>query len=616
MNILGISAYNYDASAALVVDGNVVAAAQEERFGRDRLYAGFPSRAAKFCLDHAGLKSADLQAVVFYDKPRRRFDRLLKTQLAAAPASFVRFVTATPGWMRERYFFRLRLRTQLAALDCGDVPGALPLLFSEHHISHAASVFYPSPFEESAILTMDGAGEWPCISLCKGSGKSLQILQEQHYPHSLGLLYSAFSRFLGFAVNGGEYKLMALSAYGDDASPFYKKYREAIQADMMTIRDDGSFALNLSYFPLRFDTAIFSDARWEREFGMKRRRPDEPLMRRHANLALAVQRVLESVVVRTARHLKRLTGLSNLCFAGGVAMNSMANGRLEREGIFDQIWVPPAPGDAGGAPGAALAAYHLYFGRERLLHEPARAKQDVWLGPSYSDDDVREVLDLHGAVGEFLEQDALVARTAEALDHGEMVGWYQGSMEFGPRALGNRNIFADPRNPALQRKINLQVKFRESFRPLSPIVLEEEAASLFDNGAPSPYMSFSRKLRDRYRKPLPWNYATLTIKEKLHTDRSDFPAITLVDMSARVQTISASCNPLLHQLISAFRARTGCPMLASTSFNIREKPLVNTPEEAYRTFMQSGLDVLVMGSYYFVKSQQPIWDLVPLYNLE
>ncbi len=615
MNILGISAYNYDASAALVVDGKVVAAVQEERFRREQQFPGFPSKAASFCLDYAGLRTDQLQAVIFYDKPGRRFDRLMKTQLAAAPSSFLRFISATPGWLQDRITFRLRLRDQLQNLDRGPVPASLPLLFSEHHLSHAASVYYPSAFDDAAVLTMDGAGEWPCVSLFHGKGARLDCLKEQHYPHSLGLLYSAFSRFLGFAVNRGEYKLMALSAYGDDTSKFFKKYRDLITTDFMTIREDGSFELHHHYFHQRYDTTIFHDNRWERAFGMKRRRFEEPLIRRHASLALAVQRVVESVVVRVARHLKKLTGSQNLCFSGGVALNSMVNGRLERERIFDRIIIPPAPGDSGGATGAALAAYHLYFRKERIPMEQGGGVPEAWLGPEYGPEVVKKLAADHSAVFEELSPEETISRTVQALADGAIVGWFQGRMEFGPRALGNRNILADPRNPDIQRKVNLQVKFRESFRPLSPIVLEEDAGSVFDSDAPSPYMSFSRNLRDRYRRELPWNYASLTIKEKLHTRRSDFPAITLVDMTARVQTVSPSGNPRLYRLVQAFRDQTGCPLLASTSFNVREKPLVNTPEEAYRTFMLCGLDFLIIGNFFFDKKRQPAWDLLPIYNL-
>ncbi len=615
MNILGISAYNHDAAAALVQEGQVIAAAQEERFKREKGYAGFPSRAARFCLDYAGLKTSDLDAIVFYDKPGRRLDRLVKTHLGTAPSGFWRFVGSAPGWLGERAGFRLRLRNQLFALDRGGLPKPINLLFAEHHLSHAASAFYPSPFEESAILTMDGAGEWPSVSLCRAQGESMEVLSEQHYPNSAGLFYSAFSRFLGFDINGGEYKLMALSAYGNENSTVYKKFREQISNSIIHVQDDGSFALQLEFFNRIHDPMLFSDDRWEQLFTLKRRRPEEPLLRRHANLALAVQRVLEGIVLRSARHLKKLSSSRNLCFSGGVALNSMVNGRLEREGIFDRVWIPPAPGDSGGAIGAALAAYHLHFGRPRVLPPPGEHRPGSCLGPEYTAEDIRRLSTSHGAVFEELSTAEIIERSAEALSHGKILAWFHGRLEFGPRALGNRNILADPRDPNVQRKINLKVKFRESFRPLSPLIGEEDAEALFGNGETSPYMSFSRKLRERYRRPLPWNYATLTIKEKLHTRRSDFPAITLVDMSARVQTVNPLGSPRLYSLLQAFREKSGCPLLASTSFNIRSKPLVNTPEEAFQTFMNSELDVLVMENFYFEKSRQPEWELTPLYNL-
>lgn len=615
MNILGISAYNHDAAAALLSDGVVVAAAQEDRFRHRKPIVGFPGRAASFCLDHADIKAHQLDAVVFYDKPNRRFDRLFKTQLAAAPSSLVRFVSASPAWIQEHFLFRLGLRNQIKSLDRGAVPKHLPILFSEHHLSHAASSFYPSPFEEAAILTMDGAGEWPCISLSHGKGEGMSVLLEQSYPHSLGLLYSAFSRFLGFAVNSGEYKLMALSAYGDETSEFFKRYRKLITEHMVHQRDDGSFELESQYFDQRFDAAIFRDQRWEQLFGMRRRREDDPMLRRHASLALALQRVAESIVVRLARQLRKMTGSPNLCLSGGVALNSMINGRLEREGIFENIWLPPAPGDAGGAIGSALAAYHLYFKKKREITSQNQQPMGVWLGPEYGGAEVRKLALQHQAVFEELAPEDLIHRTVQALEKGQIVGWHQGRMEFGPRSLGNRNILADPRNLDIQRRVNLQVKFRESFRPLSPIVLEEDAEKVFERGTPSPYMSFSRTLRDRYRRPLPWNYGSFTIKEKLHTMRSDFPAVTLVDMTARVQTVNPGSNPRLYRLLQAFRDQTGCPLLATTSFNMREKPMVNSPAEAYTTFMQTGLDVLVIGNFYFEKSSQPEWDLLPLYNL-
>lgn len=618
MNILGIAAYSHDASAALVCDGQVLAAAQEDRFGRDRGYAGFPTRAARYCLDQAGLRCGQLDAVVFYDKPGRRFDRLVKTQLQAAPASFVRFVDTAPSWIRQRAFFRSGLRTRMLQLDRGALPSGVKLLFSEHHLSNAALAWAGAQTDDAAILTMDGAGEWSCVSMMHARKDGVEILREQHFPHSPGMYYSAFSRFLGFPINSGEYRLMALSAYGDESSPVYRKFREQILSDVLRLRDDGSFQLNLPYFRERHESSVFRDRDWERLFGMKRRRPDEMLRRRHAHLALAAQRVLELVVLRSARYLRKLSGSSNLCFAGGVALNAVVNSRLEREKLYDRIWIPPAPGDSGSALGAALAAHFWYFGGKASEQNPAPqpcALRDPWLGPSFSDAEATELIQQHGAVLETLDDEALYTRCAALLDRGAVIGWFQGRMEFGPRALGNRNVFADPRNPEAQRRVNIRVKYREAFRPLSAVMTEERAEAVLEHGAPSPYMSYTRKLRDRYRRALPWNYPTLSIKEKLHTERSDFPAVTTVDMALRVQTVRPAENPRLHALLEAFYRETECPMLATTSFNMREKPLVCTPQDAYAMFMACDMDYLVIGNLFFDKSRQPAWDLAPLYNI-
>lgn len=606
MRILGISAFYHDSAAALVVDGEIVAAAQEERFTRKKHDDRFPAQAARYCLEEAGLEVKDLDAVAFYDKPLLKFERLLETYYAFAPAGFASFVKAMPVWVGGKLSTRKLLRDGLKEAGASGKE-KLRLLFPEHHLSHAASAFYPSPFEEAAILTIDGVGEWSTASICHGRGKDITILRELRFPHSVGLLYSAFTYFLGFRVNSGEYKLMGLAPYGDPLSPRVKDYEERIRKELVRVHDDGSIWLDMRKFRYAQGLRMVKDEAWERIFGFPRRAPESPLEQHHCDLGLAIQRVTEDIVLRMARTARALTGSPHLCMAGGVALNCVANGLLERAGIFERIFVQPASGDAGGAPGAALAAHHLFFGQARAP-QPGDALKGSYLGPAYGEADVRRVINRYRAVGHAAaSEDELVERTAGLLAAGKVVGWFQGRMEFGPRALGNRSILGDPASPEMQLKLNQKIKFRESFRPFAPAVLEESLERYFEAQAPSPYMLMVHPVRAALRKPLPPDYHALDLRGKLYHQRSALPAITHIDMSARIQTVSARTNPRFHRLIKAFGQRTGNEVVINTSFNVRGEPIVRTPEEAYRCFMRTEMDVLVVNDTIFLKEEQPAW---------
>ncbi|MFT7589527.1 MAG: carbamoyltransferase [Limisphaerales bacterium] len=611
--ILGVSAFYHDSAAALAVDGKIVAAASEERFSRKKQDPSFPLQAARYCLDSAQIDTKDLDAVVFYDKPLLKFERLLESQYHVAPKGLSLFVQSMPVWLKEKLFLRRLLRSNLKEVD-PNFNKKLPLLFTEHHLSHAASAFYPSPFNEAAILTIDGVGEWATSSWCHGQGADISVLKEMHFPDSIGLLYSSFTWFLGFRVNSGEYKLMGLAPYGDEASSDFKKYRDIIRQKLIQIFPDGSIKLNKDYFQFISQGRLIKDNVWEALFSMKRRRSDEPVLLKHANLALAIQRVTEEIVYRMALRIKKETGSKNLCLAGGVALNSVCNGKLQRENIFENIWVQPAAGDAGGALGAALAGHHIYFNKARTTNSEKDSMSGAYLGPEYSDQEIEIIASTLGGKYQKLEGDALYKYTAEQLANGKIVGWFQGRMEFGPRALGNRSILADPRVSDIQRKLNIRVKFRESFRPFAPAILEEDAKDYFEIDSASPYMLFVHLIKERFKKVVPWNYNTFKPKGKLYTNRSDFQGITHVDWSARIQTVSKETNPIFHGLISAFKEKTGCPILVNTSFNLRSKPIVCSPEGAYRTFMHCEMDTLVMGNYVFEKKKQVAWDPVPIFN--
>ncbi len=598
--ILGISAFYHDSAAALAVDGEIAFAAQEERFTRVKHDAAFPSNAARACLGPLSLK--DLDAVVFYEKPLLKFERLLETHYAFAPRGVRQFTTAMPVWIKEKLMLKKVLRDRLAELDpAGALSGKL--LFPEHHLSHAASAFYPSPFEEAAILTVDGVGEWATGLIGHGRGKEIEVLRRQRFPHSVGLLYSAFTYYAGFKVNSGEYKLMGLAPYGDERSAGYKKMLDGISA-LADVKPDGSLRMDQDYFDYAAGLRMTDDERWTELFGLPPRGEGE-LTQAYCDLALAIQRFTEDIILKQAREAKRLTGSKNICLAGGVALNCVANGRLRRENIFDGIWVQPASGDAGGALGAALAAHHIYFGEERKVPGGRDGMRGSLLGTEYTEAEALAMAAGFGAVCEKLEDKELFEKVAELLDGGAVVGWHRGRSEFGPRALGNRSILGDPRSPEMQKKLNLKIKYRESFRPFAPSVLEEEAGNYFEGGLPSPYMLFTSYVAQGRRRPLPEGFNALPLKDKLYSLRSDIPAVTHLDYSARVQTVNAADNPAYHALISAFKARTGCALVVNTSFNVRGEPLVCTPEDAYRCFMGTEMDYLVIGNLLFDKARQP-----------
>jgi len=584
--ILGLSAYYHDAAAALVVDGQVVAAAQEERFTRRKHDARFPANAARYCLEWAGLSLDQIDAVVFYDKPFLKFERLLETYLACAPHGLRSFVAAMPVWIKEKLFLKAQLRRELRALATDGTP-LPPLLFSEHHLSHAASAFYPSPFESAAVLCLDGVGEWATTSAWVGEGTRLQPMWEIHFPHSLGLLYSAFTYYTGFKVNSGEYKMMGLAPYGEP------RYADVIRQHLVDVKPDGTFRLDMRYFDYAAGLRM-TNARFDALFGGTARKPDEPVDQRTMDVAASIQQVTDEIVLRLARTLRRETGQRNLCLAGGVALNCVSNGLVRREGIFDDLWIQPAAGDAGGALGAALVAWHTRGGA-RSVRAPGDGMSGAQLGPVWGDDEVEHWLTAQGLAHERLERAELVERVAGLLAEGAVVGWMQGRMEFGPRALGNRSILADPRSPTMQRELNLKIKFRESFRPFAPAVLAERVSEFFDLDGPSPYMLIVAPLRDRL--PVEESAATdgLHGLDRLQSVRSALPAITHVDYSARVQTVDRSTNPDFNALIDAFSRRTGSSVLINTSFNVRGEPIVCTPTDAYRCFMGTAMDYLVIG---------------------
>lgn len=605
MNILGISAFYHDSAACLVQNGKIVAAAQEERFTRKKHDESFPVHAATYCLEFAGLNINELDAIVFYDKPFLKFERLLETYLSFAPKGIRSFIVAIPVWLKEKMFLKKLIYDELKKV--GDYEKKeINLLFPEHHLSHAASAFYPSKFDEAAILTIDGVGEWATASICHGKGKDITILKELQFPHSLGLLYSAFTYFLGFKVNSGEYKLMGLAPYGNPDSKLLEEYISKIKKELVDIRVDGSIWLNQDYFSYATGLRMVNDKKWENLFGFPRREGEGELQQHEADLALAIQKVTEEIVVKMAAHAKELTGANALCMAGGVALNCVANGKLQNEGIFDEVYIQPAAGDAGGAVGAALAAQYIYFGEERVPDSPD-SMQGAFLGPEYHSIDIERSLRKYKPAYKKLTKVQLYSKVAEILDEGNVVGWFQGRMEFGPRALGGRSIIADPRRTDMQKKLNLKIKYRESFRPFAPSVLAEDVSTYFEMNYDSPYMLLVQPVKKGIQETLPEGYNEMPLREKLAAKRSDFPAITHIDFSARIQTVHKKTNPEYWNLISAFKERTGCGMVVNTSFNVRGEPIVNTPEDAYKCFMNTEMDYLVIGEYVFAKEKQPEW---------
>jgi carbamoyltransferase len=594
--ILGISAFYHDSAAALLEDGKIVAAAQEERFTRKKHDAGYPTNAIAYCLKEANLRFDDIDHVAFYDKPLLKFERLVKTYLAFAPDGFESFMKAMPLWLREKLFQKKFLITELKK-NAPDVDWKNKLLFSEHHLSHAASAYFPSPFEESVVLTMDGVGEWATTSVAIGKGNNLNITKEIHFPHSVGLLYSAFTYYTGFKVNSGEYKVMGLAPYGEP------KYAKLILSKLVDLKDDGSFHLNMDYFD--YCTGLrMTNNKFDELFGGPARKPAERLTQKHMDLAASVQAVTEEIVLRLTRALAKETGISNLCLAGGVALNCVANGKVLRDGHFKNIWVQPAAGDAGGALGAALAAHYLHLKNKRHSTTGRDSMKGSYLGPEFTQKDIEERLKKAGAIFKTLNEDQFIDTCSTALAEGKALGWFSGRMEFGPRALGGRSILADARSPKMQSVLNLKVKYRESFRPFAPSVLFEDVSEWFDIKSESPYMLMVADVQPKHRREMSAEENALFGIAKLNVPRSSIPAVTHVDYSARIQTVHKETNPRYHALIASFKKKTGCPVIVNTSFNVRGEPIVCTPEDAFRCFMGTELDVLAVGNCVLLKSDQ------------
>ena len=596
MRILGVSAFYHDSAAALIENGHITAAAQEERFTRKKHDPRFPADAISFCLERAGIGLGDIDFVAFYDKPFLKFERLLETYLAFAPRGYTSFNMAMPLWLREKLFQKNLLHQKFKVYDDA-FDWKNKLLFAEHHQSHAASAFFPSPFEKAVVLTMDGVGEWATTSVAIGSGNRLEVIKEIHFPHSLGLLYSAFTYYTGFKVNSGEYKVMGLAPYGEP------KYLGLILDNLMDLKGDGTFRLDQSYFD--YCTGLrMTSRKFENLFGGPPRRPGEPLTQRHMDLAASVQAAIEEAVLRLTRSLAEESGQKNLCLAGGVALNCVANGKVLRQGHFDNYWIQPAAGDAGGALGAALCAYYLYKGGKRHPGVGEDSMQGGYLGPDYSQQEIEKRLTRAGAKFTTLSDEEIIATTADALAEGKAAGWFQGRMEFGPRALGGRSVLGDARSPSMQKTLNLKVKYRESFRPFAPSVLGEDVADWFELDTDSPYMLLVADVVEMRRRQMSEEETALFGIDKLNVTRSDIPAVTHVDYSARVQTVHKETNPRYHALISRFKELTGCPVIVNTSFNVRGEPIVCTPEDAFKCFMGSEIEILAVGNCFLEKEEQ------------
>lgn len=606
--ILGISAFYHDSAAAITVGGRVIAAAQEERFTRIKHTPDFPINAIKYCLQTAGLEVNELDAITFYDKPFLKFERLLETYYAFAPKGISSFLKAIPIWLNEKIFIKKLIFKELKEIGNYD-KNKVKLHFPEHHLSHAASAFFPSPYEKAAILTIDGVGEWCTASIGYGEANKINIIKELFFPHSVGLLYSAFTYYLGFTVNSGEYKLMGLAPYGNPESEQTAKFIEIIKKNLIDIKKDGSVWLNQAFFNYSVGLRMVKDEKWEILFGFPRRKAEEELEQYHCNLALAIQKVTEEIVTKMAMEAKRITGSENLCLAGGVALNCVANGKLLNEGIFKNIYIQPAAGDAGGSLGAALASSFMYFGEERRVEEKNDQMCGAYLGPDYSDKEVELMNKKVKAVYKKIDNtDGLTKNIALKIAEGKVVGWFQGRMEFGPRALGNRSILGDARNPEMQRKLNLKIKYREGFRPFAPAVLSENVLDYFDLHVDSPYMLLVAPVINCRRNKLPDNFNDLPLWDKLYYKRSDIQSVTHLDFSARIQTVHKETNPRFWELINAFKQLTGYALLVNTSFNVRGEPIVGTPYDAYRCFMSTEMDYLVINNFVYCKTEQPDWQ--------
>jgi carbamoyltransferase len=597
MYILGISAFYHDSAACLLKDGEIIAAAQEERFTRKKHDAAFPHHAIEYCVAEAQIRQSEITNVVFYEKPFVKFERLLETYLAFAPKGFASFEKAMPVWIKDKLFQKTALIKELKATLGDDVNWRERLLFSEHHLSHAASAFYPSPFETAAVLTLDGVGEWTTTSLAVGKGRDLKVIKEIHFPHSLGLLYSAFTYYTGFKVNSGEYKVMGLAPYGEP------KYADVIKEKLISVEEDGSFQLDMSYFD--FATGLtMTNKKFDALFGAPPRTSKTELTQREMDLAASVQKVTEDIVIQIAKGIAKETGERNLCLAGGVALNCVTNGILLREKIFDHIWIQPAAGDAGGALGAALTAWYLHHNSERTVSSERDAMKGAYLGPEFNDTEIEAELNECGANFKKLSEEELIDAVATALADEKAVGWMQGRMEFGPRALGGRSIVADPRSPVMQKQLNLKVKYRESFRPFAPSVLREDVAEWFEHNTDSPYMLLVADVQKDKRRAMTEDEEALFGIDKLNISRSSVPAITHVDYSARIQTVHADTNPRYHAMISKFKEKTGCPLVVNTSFNVRGEPIICSPKDAFKCFMGTELDVLAVGNFLLKKEKQ------------
>ena len=605
--ILGIAAFYHDSSATITVGGKIIAAAQEERFTRIKHTPEFPVHAIAYCLEEAGLSIDELDGVVFYDKPLLKFERLLQTYYTFSPRGLFSFLKAIPVWLKEKLFLKKLIYDGLKKVEPYNKK-ALNLYFTEHHLSHAASSFFVSPFAKAAILTIDGVGEWCTASISEGKNNTIKICKELHFPHSVGLLYSAFTYYLGFKVNSGEYKLMGLAPYGNPKATETRDFIQRIKEQLVTIKDDGSIWLNQSYFNYATGLRMAKDHKWEQLFGFPRRSAETDLNQQHCNLAYAIQEVTEEIVLKMAKEAKRLTQADHLCLAGGVALNCVANGKLQRAGLFKDIYIQPASGDAGGSLGAALALHHMYFQEKRVISKPDKM-QGTYLGPEFSEKEIvymnrkqkaqavryNDTLELYDTVAAYLAKN-------------KVVGWFQGRMEFGPRALGNRSILGNPSHPEMQKKINLSIKYREGFRPFAPAVLEEEASDYFELETSSPYMLLVADVNKHLQKPVPENYDALPLWNKLYCERSSLQAITHLDFSARIQTVSQYTNEHFWKLIHTFKKKTRTPILINTSFNVRGEPIVCTPEDAYRCFMATEMDILVINDFVYLKTEQPDWE--------
>ena len=605
MKILGISCYYHDSAASIIVENEIVAAVQEERFTRTKHTPSFPINSIKYCLEESGLSIDELDAIVYYDKPIVKFERLISTFYAVAPKGLSQFIRAIPNWLKEKLFLRKLILENLKEINPNLKKKDLKLFFTEHHISHAASSFYPSNFKESAILTIDGVGEWCTASICHGIDKEIKILNELHFPNSVGLLYSAFTYFLGFRVNSGEYKLMGLAPYGIEGSDQTKSFIEKIKTKIVDIKEDGSIFLNQEYFQYTYGLKMINEKKFQNLFGIKIRKEEQNITQDHCNMALAIQTVTEEIVLKMVIETKRITNSKNLCLSGGVALNCVANGKIEELNLFDNIYIQPASGDAGGSLGCALAINHMYFGLARKYSNEYDLMKGSYLGPYFSKKEILITSKKYKAKFEEIKSfDKISKKVAKLISQGYVVGWFQGRSEFGPRALGNRSILADPRNKEMQKKLNLKIKYREGFRPFAPSVIEEDYENFFEGNITNPYMLMVKKINQGVRKSVSTDYEQKNYWDKLYTLRSELQSITHVDFSARIQTVSKKTNKKFWTLLNEFKKITGVGVMINTSFNVRGEPIVNTPEDAFKCFMNTEMDFLVMGNFVYEKSKQ------------